>query len=255
MLVHDTADLTVAAAGLHPAGTVEELARRVAQTTRDLVHADACGVLRFEEGGLSPFVATDDTAATADAYQVLSRSGPATALLDRFDSQRAPVSGAARLWPDWEEQIRGLGLLAAAAVPVHGGRGLLGVVTTYHREPSALTAQAEQALGRFAVHAGVAWECVQREEQLREGMAGRHAIGLAQGILMERYGLNTEQAFAVLRRYSQWGNIKLRTVAERLVETGQLPEDVNAMGAAVRAGVGTSAGTGLEDTAGSGRRR
>lgn len=228
MLGHDSADLTVAAAGLHPASSVEELARRVAAAARDLVHADGCGVLRFEAGNLIPFVATDDAAATADTHQVLSRSGPATALLHRFDSERSPVCGLASLWPDWGEQIRALGFAATAAVPLHGGRQMLGVVTTYTRESSVLSERAEHALSRFSVHAGVAWECVRREEQLRDGMAGRHVIGLAQGILMERYGLSTDQAFSVLRRYSQQGNVKLRAVAEGLVETGHLPEDIEA---------------------------
>jgi AmiR/NasT family two-component response regulator len=40
---------------------------------------------------------------------------------------------------------------------------------------------------------------------------------------MERYGLDTDQAFGVLRRYSQDNNVKLRTVAEQIVTTGQIP--------------------------------
>jgi len=40
---------------------------------------------------------------------------------------------------------------------------------------------------------------------------------------MERLDLTDDQAFAVLRRYSQDNNIKLREVAQRLVETRTLP--------------------------------
>jgi hypothetical protein len=41
---------------------------------------------------------------------------------------------------------------------------------------------------------------------------------------MERHGLTEEQAFAVLKRYSQDFNVKLRDVAERLVQTKRLPD-------------------------------
>jgi hypothetical protein len=39
---------------------------------------------------------------------------------------------------------------------------------------------------------------------------------------MERFNLDTDQAFAVLRRYSQDNNVKLREVARLLVDTGSL---------------------------------
>jgi AmiR/NasT family two-component response regulator len=41
--------------------------------------------------------------------------------------------------------------------------------------------------------------------------------------VMERYGLDEAKAFALLRRYSQDHNLKLRRVAEYLVSTRRLP--------------------------------
>lgn len=55
-------------------------------------------------------------------------------------------------------------------------------------------------------------------------MATRTLIEQAQGILMERLKLTAEQAFAVLTRLSQDRNEKLREVARRLVETGDVPD-------------------------------
>jgi AmiR/NasT family two-component response regulator len=48
-------------------------------------------------------------------------------------------------------------------------------------------------------------------------------IGQATGILIERFGLDPDTAFGVLRRVSQSTNTKVYAVAERLVETGWLP--------------------------------
>jgi AmiR/NasT family two-component response regulator len=41
---------------------------------------------------------------------------------------------------------------------------------------------------------------------------------------MERFDIDSDQAFAVLRRYSQDHNIKLRDVAQRLIDTRKLPD-------------------------------
>lgn len=70
----------------------------------------------------------------------------------------------------------------------------------------------------------MALAAAQTESGLREAMESRHLIGLAQGILMERFDLDQEQAFAVLRRYSQDRNIKLRSVAQHVVQERALPE-------------------------------
>ena len=60
-------------------------------------------------------------------------------------------------------------------------------------------------------------------EQLRRAVAGRTIIGQAQGILMERLGLDASQAFAYLTRASSHGNRKLLRVATEVVETRELP--------------------------------
>ena len=41
---------------------------------------------------------------------------------------------------------------------------------------------------------------------------------------MERFAIDAEQAFTVLRRYSQDRNLKLNVVAQRLIETRRLPD-------------------------------
>ncbi|WP_269814745.1 MULTISPECIES: ANTAR domain-containing protein [Nocardia] len=55
------------------------------------------------------------------------------------------------------------------------------------------------------------------DEQLPEIVAAREVIDVAKGVLMVVYGINTEQAFQVLRWRSQETNTKLRTLAEKLI--------------------------------------
>ena len=61
-------------------------------------------------------------------------------------------------------------------------------------------------------------------EQLLVAMKHRTVIGQAEGILMERLGIDADQAFAYLRRMSQCENRKLITVCNDIIETRQLPQ-------------------------------
>jgi GAF domain-containing protein len=80
-----------------------------------------------------------------------------------------------------------------------------------------LEGQARQQAEAVAVTA-------QREAQtLQGGMDTNRQIGQALGMLMERYKLDADRAFEVLKRYSQDNNCKLHDVAQELVDTGKLP--------------------------------
>jgi hypothetical protein len=56
-------------------------------------------------------------------------------------------------------------------------------------------------------------------EQMQHAMASRAVIEQAKGIAMERYGLRAEVAWSWLVRTSQNRNVKLRVIAEELVES------------------------------------
>ena len=62
-----------------------------------------------------------------------------------------------------------------------------------------------------------------RDHHFRTALASREIIGEALGILMERERISANQAFDVLRRASQHLNVKLREVAQNLVDTRREP--------------------------------
>jgi AmiR/NasT family two-component response regulator len=63
-----------------------------------------------------------------------------------------------------------------------------------------------------------------RSENLNAALGTRETIGEALGILMERERITADQAFDILRKASQHLNIKLRDVAQNLVDTGESPD-------------------------------
>ncbi|MFL6025064.1 MAG: ANTAR domain-containing protein [Marmoricola sp.] len=62
-----------------------------------------------------------------------------------------------------------------------------------------------------------------------EILQSQAAIEQAKGILMERYEIDPEAAFAVLRRHSQHSNRKLRDIAAEFIRTRRLPPDQKGM--------------------------
>ncbi|BBE23485.1 hypothetical protein MN0502_23680 [Arthrobacter sp. MN05-02] len=65
-------------------------------------------------------------------------------------------------------------------------------------------------------------EVSEKVEHLTHALQNRDLIGQAKGILMERYGLTSEQAFELLAVTSSTTNTKLHRVAVELVTTGRL---------------------------------
>lgn len=63
-----------------------------------------------------------------------------------------------------------------------------------------------------------------REQHLRQAVEGHQIIGQATGIMMERHRLTPTVAFELLRVASQNRNIKLRKIAQRVIDTGQEPD-------------------------------
>jgi ANTAR domain-containing protein len=85
----------------------------------------------------------------------------------------------------------------------------------------ATTVRDRSADGQAA--SAVIAEAATEIRQLLTALDSREVIGQAKGILMERYRLTPDGAFALLARASQDTNVKLRAVAAELCRTGALP--------------------------------
>ena len=77
-------------------------------------------------------------------------------------------------------------------------------------DSGALRADLDRALARI--------------QQLEFAVETHGRIGQAMGILMRRYSICSDAAFAALCRVSQHHNIKLRTLAESVIETVTTPD-------------------------------
>jgi ANTAR domain len=88
--------------------------------------------------------------------------------------------------------------------------------------PASLLPYADLAQA-YAHHASLALRAVMERDNLNQAVAARHRVGLAQGILMTRRHITADQAFTLLKRQSQNTHVKLRTIAQTVIQTGDLP--------------------------------
>ena len=136
-------------------------------------------------------------------------------------------------WPTFGPPAVATGVRSVLAYSLSTARP--SALNMYARLPAAFGA-TDRAQGQlFATLARLAIDSAEQRASdkskagnLADALRTRELIGQAQGILMERERITADQAFDVLRRASQHMNIKLREVAETLVETGESPDTGNA---------------------------
>ena len=121
------------------------------------------------------------------------------------------------------------GCLSSLSLPLPLHEGVSGALNIYARQPAVFDEPSREFARRFASYGAVVAgnmlvyeSALDRARNLEAALASRAVIDQAKGVLMERFKLTADQAFQALARVSMETNTKLRDVAERFVDTGQL---------------------------------
>lgn len=126
-------------------------------------------------------------------------------------------------WPVWGPDARRRGIGGLVSVALAAAERSLGALNLYRRGASGYTAEDLDTAERIGAHASIALFHLRDAEHLWKAIDARHMVGQAQGILMERFNISAEAAFSLLRRLSQEGHVKLRLIAEQVIQTRTLP--------------------------------
>jgi hypothetical protein len=204
-------------------------ARTIVDRAREVVEdADAVSLtVVLAEGRYATLASTDDVAGEADGFQYDLDEGPCVEAAECTSWFRSGDVGSDPRWPRWGSKASSLGVSSVLSVRLttHDGRAH-GALNFYSVAPDAFSdAEAIDLAQVYTVHAANALSTARLVCGLQTALTSRHTIGIAQGILMERFGLDQQHSFELLRRTSSVHNIKLRDVAARVVETGALPDD------------------------------
>lgn len=186
---------------------------------------DFCGIsLRHGNGRIETAASTSSIAIECDALQYELGEGPCLDAAFEAGAYAVEDTSSDMRWPTWGPMAAAKGAWSMFAVQLFADSWRIGALNLYAIKPFAFTSADRETALIYGGHASSALSVVRRINGLEVAVENRHQIGVAQGVIMNRYGVTTEQSFQILRRYSSQTNTKLREVARRVVETGALPE-------------------------------
>jgi GAF domain-containing protein len=203
-------------------------AARTVEETLDLIISaavdtspgtDLAGVMLLEGPGniVSP-ATTDPVVNELDQVQADHDEGPCVESI--YDEEMVLVQDMAEhrdRWPHFVRRALDLGVHSSLSFQLYSHHKRAGSLNLFSRRAHAFGEEDEILGALFANQAGLALLGAQRAAQLDRAVASRDVIGTAKGILMERFGLDDNEAFQRLVRSSQDTNIKLVDVARWLV--------------------------------------
>ena len=202
---------------------------RVAEITTDaLPAAEMAGISMLDDDGRpTTAIYTDEASPEIDSGQYQSGKGPC---LDAWREQRIvrvdDMTASADTYPEFSQLARDHGVQSTLSFPLVAAKAPVGALNLYSRELNGFSTDDEAVGSDLAAAAAIvlananAYSAAsQLSSQLTEAMKSRAVIEQAKGMLMaQARTMTADEAFEVLRKASQRENIKLRDIAQRIVD-------------------------------------
>jgi GAF domain-containing protein len=219
--MHELAHLLVSEESL------ETTLRRVADlAARVIDDCDAAGVTLVQDGRYVTAAYTSERTLAVDRGQYDRGHGPCLQAITDREVVRLDVEEAEELFPDFVRDAREHNVRSFLAAPLMMQGTAIGALNLYSEKPSGFTALDDVLIALFTGQASVAVgntklysDAVQLTTQLREAISSRAVIEQAKGVLMARNGIDADAAFERLRHDSQHRNVKLRAIAQEIVDS------------------------------------
>lgn len=202
--------------------TLERVARLASVT---IAGCDSAGVTLLEGSKVSTAAATDEFTLKIDHDQYENREGPCLQALSTQEVVVVDDITSESRWPGFAKAATRDGLGSVLSLPLSVRDQPIGALNLYSKRVRSF-AEDTRPLGRlFARQASVAISnaqiyasAVRLAEQLKEAIKTREVIGEAKGLLMAQEGVDEDEAFEMLKRVSQSQNVKVREIAQKIVD-------------------------------------
>ena len=196
--------------------------------------ADGVSVSLLRHGRLSTVAASDQTIIDMDIDQYATGEGPCVDASRQGRWFHAESLDQEARWPAFTPRARDLGINAILSTPLMVTDRPVGALNMYSRTAAAFSASQQELASVFAAQAssvltdaGVDVTDDQLSGQISEALRTRQIIVQAQGAIMEREGICEQDAYIVLRTFSQRADQPLAVVAAEIVAStrrSRLPE-------------------------------
>lgn len=200
------------------------LVGRLCEAARSVSDADGASLALAPDHrtfvGRSVLWATDDTAARIEQIQDVVGHGPSSDVLRDDVALSATLADPATRWPTFAEMaVRQTAALSLTAVPLHAGRGVLGVLTLYRSRPGDLTGTLED-LGFVAdvIAVAVLDGIVPGTPPPAASWDERSLIHQAVGMVMAQLAVTADDALALLRAHAFALDLTLPVVAHQVLD-------------------------------------
>ena len=175
--------------------------------------------------------ASDDVPRKVDVIQYEVGEGPCLDAIREHEVFETGDLGREHRWPHFASRAqRETGITSMLCFRLFIEGDTLGALNLHSKAADAFGEESRTVGLVFAAHAAVALSTAMHEEQMEEALQSRDLIGQAKGMLMAREGINADEAFDMLRRASQRLNVKLRDVAQGIVNPPDAPPGSSAPG-------------------------
>jgi GAF domain-containing protein len=206
--------------------TFEETLQRVTDLSVDAIDgADLAGLTMISEGRKRTAVYTDELAPEIDRSQYETDDGPCIEAFETGQVQTIESTLENGRWPEFREGAAKHGIHSALSIPMMVDRKTVGAMNLFSRREHAFTEQDHEFGLLFASQAAIVlantqayWDAHQLTLRLSEAMSSRSVIEQAKGMLMAAQGCDEDEAFELLVHASQRENVKVRDLAQRIVD-------------------------------------
>jgi GAF domain-containing protein len=216
--------------GLLPADeSYEQTLQRVVELAQQTISGcDSASITLLTEGPEPgrTIVRTDGLALRIDEFQYQNDDGPCLEASREKQTVEVVSMRTEERWGPFPSEAIRHGVESSLSSPLSVRGQSLGALNLYSRTEAAYTDSSREIARLFASQASVAvanaqvYEASRRlTEQMQEAMRSRAIIEQAKGILMAERSCDEDTAFDLLRAASQRQNVKLREVAQRLVDS------------------------------------
>jgi GAF domain-containing protein len=208
--------------------SLDELLQMVVDLARRSVPGvDGASVTLVRDGRMGSSNCSDDVIRDLDRVQYQAGAGPCVdaARKGRVTSVVIEDHPAGRYAP-FIAAARSRFMTAVLSTPLRVREHSVGGLNLYSRSVGRFGADAVDQAAAFARQASVVLanavaysSATSRNQSLQQALATRETIGTAKGIIMATKGCSADEAFGLLRTWSQHQNRKVRDVALDLISS------------------------------------
>lgn len=223
----EAADLLtrLVAADEGPEATIAKMAQ-VAVVALDGATDCTISMRRPTEEGLRTVAATGDVGTEIDRIQSETGEGPCMSSIDGHATLHLVDMERDETWPLFSRRAAAeTGIRSMLSFVLRLPKQQTAAMNMMSREVDAFPSEDLDTGTLFAAHLAVALGDAMRQErdrtqidQLQEALKTRQTIGQAVGIVMATRHVGAEEAFGILKTISQNANVKLREIAQTLVD-------------------------------------